>query len=118
MSAEVTQVLFAAVVGLLFALGVYRLARRQKLSFRYTVGWLVLCGIGIFAGLLVPIIDPVARSLKISPAALVAIGAILLLVVICIQLSISISGLQAQVRRLSEEAAEIRLRLNEHVHED
>lgn len=117
MSAEVAQVLFAAVVGLLFGLGVYRLARTQKLSFRYTVGWLLLCGIGVFAGLLVPVMGPVARELKISPAALIAIGAILLLVVICIQLSISISGLQAQVRRLSEEAAESRLRLDEIDHD-
>lgn len=117
MSAEVAQVVFAATVGTLFALGVYRLARAQKLSFRYTVGWLLLCGIGVFAGLLVPVIGPVARALKVSPAALVAIGAILLLVVICIQLSISISGLQAHVRRLSEEAAESRLRLDQIKHD-
>ncbi len=112
-SPEAGQVLFAAAVGILFALAVYRLARRQKLSFRYTIGWLALCGIGIFAGLLVPVFDPIARWLNVSPAALIAIGAVLLLTTICIQLSISISGLQSQVRRLTEEAAEIRLQVSE-----
>jgi hypothetical protein len=111
MSADATQIVFAGVVGCLFAVGVYRLARSQKLSFRYTVGWLALCGMGIFAGLLVPVIDPISNALKLSPAALVAVGAILLLVLICIQLSISISGLQSQVRRLTEECADLRLRL-------
>ena len=109
MSAEAGQVIFAAVAGCIFATVVYRLARRQKLSFRYTVGWLALCGVGIFAGLLVPVMNPLARWLSISPAALIAIGAVLLLTTICIQLSISISGLQSQVRRLTEEAAELRL---------
>lgn len=109
MSTETGQVLFAACSGAIFGVVVFRLARRQKLSFRYTVGWLALCGVGIFAGLLVPVINPLARWLSISPAALIAIGAVLLLTSICIQLSISISGLQSQVRRLTEEAAELRL---------
>lgn len=113
MSPEAGQVLFAAAVGTLLALAVYRLARRQKLSFRYTIGWLALCGIGIFAGLLVPVFGPIAKWLNISPAALIAIGAVLLLTTICIQLSISISGLQSQVRRLTEEAAELRLQVEE-----
>ena len=113
MSAEAGQVVFAAVAGCVFAVSVYRLARRQKLSFRYTVGWLSLCGMGIFAGLLVPAINPVAEWLSLSQAAFIAIGAVLLLTTICIQLSISISGLQSHVRRLTEETAELRLAADE-----
>ena len=96
------------------AISVYMLARRGRLSFRYTVGWLVLCLFGITAGALVQIVQPLAEKLKVTPAALLSISAVLLLVSICIQISISISGMQEQIRRLTEEAAEIKLRLEEH----
>jgi hypothetical protein len=46
--------------------------------------------------------------LAITPAALLAVSFMTVLVAICIQLSISISGLQEQIRTLSEEAAQLR----------
>ena len=82
------QTLIATIAGVLLAASVYFLARRGRLSFRYTVGWLVLCLLGI--------------------------GAIILLLAICVQFSISISGMQEQIRRLTEEAAETKLRFEEH----
>jgi len=96
------------------ASSIYMLARRGRLSFRYTVGWLVLCLFGITAGASVQVVQPIAEKLKVTPAALLSIGAIFLLVTICVQFSISISGMQEQIRRLTEEAAEIKLRLEEH----
>jgi Na+/H+-dicarboxylate symporter len=90
------------------------LARRGRLSFRYTVGWLVLCLFGITAGVLVPIVQPIAEKMKVTPAAFLSISAMFLLLAICVQISISISGMQEQIRRLTEEAAEIKLRLDEH----
>ena len=114
MSQGAIQTLIATIAGLVMATSVYMLARRGRLSFRYTVGWLVLCLIGITAGASVQIVEPIAEKLKVTPAALLSIGAIFLLIAICVQFSISISGMQEQIRRLTEESAEIKLRLEEH----
>ena len=113
MSAKSVQTIFSALVSLIFVLSVYRLGRKQKLSFRYTVGWMVLGALGIFAGIVSPIAEPIADKLEVTPAALLGIGAVVLLVTLCVQLSISISGLQEQVRRLTEEAAFLRLEIEE-----
>jgi uncharacterized protein YacL len=112
-SQELLQTLLAGLLGVVFAFVILRLARRQRLSFRYTVGWLVLATVGICAGLLVPLVAPAADALKVTPAALLSIVAMVVLLAICVQLSISISGLQEQIRRLTEESAEIRLDLDE-----
>ena len=95
------------------ATAIYMLARQGRISFRFTVGWLVLCLFGITAGASVPIVAPLAEKLKVSPAALLGIGAIFLFLAISVQFSISISGIQEQIRRLTEEAAETKLRLEE-----
>ena len=113
MSTETMQAIYAAIVSLVFVVSVYRLGRRQKLSFRYTVGWLGLGLLGVVAGLLLPLAEPLALQMNISPAALLAIGAVILLLVLCVQLSISISGLQEQVRTLAEELAFLRHELDE-----
>lgn len=105
MSAKVIQTIFAGIVSLLFVVVVYRLGRKQKLSFRYTVGWMILGALGVFAGAVSPIAEPIADRLEVTPAALLGIGAVVLLVTLCVQLSISISGLQEQIRRLAEESA-------------
>jgi hypothetical protein len=99
------RVLLAAAFSGIGALAVYRLGRQGKLSFRYTIGWLGLCCVGVFAGVFIPLLEPLADAFEVSPAAILAVGAILLLVAICVQLSVSISGLQEQNRRLSEEIA-------------
>ncbi len=114
MSQGVIQTLIATVSGLLMATAIYVLARRGRISFRYTVGWLVLCLFGITAGASIQVVEPLAEKLKVTPAALLVIGAIFLFLAICVQISISISGMQEQIRRLTEEVAETKLRLEEH----
>jgi uncharacterized membrane protein YfcA len=113
MSPQTTQAVLATLISVIFVLSVYRLGRRQKLSFRYTVGWLVLGGLGIVAGIFSPLAEPLAEQLNLSPAALLGVGGLLLLLVLCVQLSISISGLQEQVRTLAEEASYLRQELDE-----
>ena len=115
MSQGAIQTLVATVAGVILAISVYMLARHGRLSFRYTVGWFVLCLIGITAGASVPLVQPLADSLKVTPAALLSLGAVVLLIAICVQFSISISGMQEQIRRLTEEAAETKLMLQEHI---
>lgn len=112
------QTLIATIAGLVMATSVYILARRGRLSFRYTVGWLVLCLFGITAGASVEIVQPLAGKLKVTPAALLSVGAIFFLVAICVQLSVSISGMQEQIRRLAEEIADTKFRLEEHQSKD
>jgi len=96
-------------VSALFVGFVYSLARRSRLSFRYALGWLLLFVPGFLSVALLPLTEPVSKALAITPAALLAVSFMTVLVAICIQLSISISGLQEQVRSLSEEVAQLRL---------
>ena len=87
------------------ASSVYFLARKQKLNFRYTVGWLALCLIGIVASLGTSILEPTAQALGVTASALIGLSAMFLLVLLAIQLSVSISGLQIQNRKLAEQIA-------------
>ena len=108
MAVTTLQVLFCTVIGLGSTILIYRVAQRGLLNFRYTVGWLLLSAFGVMAGIVIPVITPIANLLAITPAALLAIGGIILLVAICVQLSISISGLHERQRRLTEELAHLR----------
>lgn len=95
----------AGTISLISLLICLRLGRHGRLSFRYTLGWTALFGVGTISALLLPVVESFADALNMSPAALVAILGLLLLLVICVQLSISISGIQEQMRRLSENIA-------------
>lgn len=105
MKKEYLQVLLATISSGFFSVLIVWLGRSAKLSFRYTIGWLTLGVLGIFASFAVVVIEPVASVLAISPAAAIAIGGLVLLLLLCVQLSISISGLQRQVTELAEEIA-------------
>ena len=105
MSTEFIQGITIGVCSALLGLGVYWLARRQLLSFRYTAGWLALFGVGALSSALVPVAQPLARLIDVTPGVIVSAAGVLTLLAICVQLSISISGLQEQVRILSEEIA-------------
>lgn len=107
-SSSATQTLLAALVGLVVVVVVMRLSRRGSLSFRYTIGWVVVASLGILAGLFIPLATPIASALGMSSAALLAVMALIIFVAISIQLSISISGLQQQVRTLTEDLARLR----------
>ena len=99
------QALVAAGTCLIVASSVYHLAKKQKLNFRYTVGWLTLCVIGVVASLGTSILGPTAQALGVTASALIGLSAMFLLVLLAIQLSVSISGLQIQNRKLAEQLA-------------
>ena len=105
MNQQTAQGLEIGFVAIIFALCVLYLARKQRISFRYTVGWLVLSAISALTGFLIPLIQPIATRLKLDAFALVGASAIIVLLALCIQLSISISGLQNQMQRLNEDLA-------------
>jgi hypothetical protein len=95
--------LLACVSSGCFSILILWLGRNNKLSFRYTIGWLTVGVFGIVASFAAVAIDPLATVLGITPAAAIAIGGSILLLLLCVQLSISISGLQRQATELVEE---------------
>jgi len=108
MTQEQVQALQIGIAAIVYLLIVLRLARRGAISFKYSMGWL-----GLFAALLVvtlaiPVTRPLASFLRVAPFTVVGGGAMLVLMGICLQLSISISGLQRQIHRLNEEIAFLR----------
>ena len=113
MSPQNFQAVLATLISAVFLIAVYRLGRQQKISFRYTAGWLTLGVLGMAAGVFSPLAAPLSDRLNLSPAALLGVGGLLLVLVLCVQLSISISGLQEQVRTLAEEASYLRQELDE-----
>ena len=105
MSQQAAQALEIAAVALIFTASILSLARTNRISFRYTMGWLTLCIISAFTGLLIPLIKPLATKLQLDAFALIGACAIIILLALCIQLSISISGLQKQLQQLNEDLA-------------
>jgi hypothetical protein len=67
--------------------------------------WLGLCAVTVLGALLVLIVEPEARFLNVDPFTVVGGSAFLILLSICIQLSISISGLQRQLHDVNEVVA-------------
>ncbi len=84
---------------------VFRLFRNQRLSFRYMIGWSTLCLLGLLGSLTLPFVDSFARALRVVPISVYAIPALIVVMLICIQLSISISGMQVGIRDIAERTA-------------
>ncbi len=105
MSQERVQAIEIAIMAFGFAVAVVNLSRKERISFRYTIGWLTLCAISAAGGFLLPFIEPLSKKLQLDPFSLVGALAVIILLSLCIQLSISISGLQRQLRKLNEDFA-------------
>ena len=108
MSRQAFQILQITVIAALIGSFILAIARRQLISFRYTIGWLGLCAVTFLGALLVPVVEPVAEFLKVDPFTVVGGSAFLILLAICVQLSISISGLQRQLYEVNEVVALLR----------
>lgn len=113
MSQQTVQLIEIAILAIGFMFGIVSLARRRLISFRYTVGWLALGSVALMAGLLIPLLGPIARVFRVGELTMIAVVAVVVLLVVCVQLSISISGLQSQVQRLSEVVAILQVREEE-----
>jgi hypothetical protein len=104
-SQQRTQAIEIFVLATVLSAGVIYSSRKQKISFRYTVGWLILFGFMALGGLAISKIEKVADQFEVSPAAFIAAISTFLLLGLCVQLSISISGLQRQLRKVNEDVA-------------
>jgi hypothetical protein len=110
-SQETLQVIEIAVISVMFMVLIAYLTKRQRISFRYTVGWFAVFFISATAGLFVPLVLPIAELLQISTS-MVFVGIVVIaLLLISIQLSISISGLQRQLQDLAENVALLKERV-------
>ena len=78
MNQQTAQGLEIGFVAIIFALCILYLARKQRISFRYTVGWLVLSAISALTGFLIPLIQPIATRLKLDAFARLGLKYLLL----------------------------------------
>ena len=104
-SQQRTQAIEILLLAAVLSSGVIYSSRKQKISFRYSVGWLTLFGFMALGGLAIPKIEKIAGQFKVTPAALITAISLFLLLSLCVQLSISISGLQRQLRKVNEDVA-------------
>jgi hypothetical protein len=113
MNVRILQTVIPLLIALFFLAVVYRLGRKRRISFRYTVGWLILGLGGAITAFLLPHLQPIAEFFKVSPSAVLIAGTAVFLVFICLQLSVSISGMQEQLRTLVEKLGELEYRIEE-----
>lgn len=105
MGVGVRQGLLIAAGGLLLGVVAVVLVRRQLISLRYAIGWLLIALAAVIGAVLSPAIKPVSARLGMSPTGLLLALASGVLLIITVQLSISVSGLRAQIRELAEAQA-------------
>jgi hypothetical protein len=89
------------------------LVRRRMLSIRYGLGWLMVSLIGFLGTPLLSLAASQVRPLGFTRTGFSLGVLIVFLGLICLQLSISLSGLHRAVQDLSEHAALIEQRLRE-----
>ncbi len=105
MSVGVRQGLVMAAAGIVLGWVVIVLVRRQLLSLRYAIGWLLIAVAALIGAALSPVVKPLAELLGMSPTGLLLGIASAVLLAITVQLSISVSGLRAQLREVAEAQA-------------
>jgi len=100
--------MFTILVGSSLITIVYILARKGSMSFRYMVGWILLGVLIVASGPIAFLIHPISSALEITQGTLLSMIGLMLVVAICIQLSISISGIHERLRRTSEEISHLK----------
>jgi hypothetical protein len=105
------QTLIVMLGALLLMLSTIRLVRHRLLSIRYGIGWLIVAFIG-FAGS--PVLTLITQRLDLfgfTPTGISLGTFIVFLGLVCLQLSVSLSGLHRAVQDLAEHAAHTEARL-------
>jgi hypothetical protein len=111
MSYNAEQLTFVGLAGVgMFAL-VFYLSRRQLLSLRYALGWMGVSALLVIAAVVLGLAGGVSTSLPVTPTGLLSAVGLGFLLLIALQLSISLSGLQEAIRELSEANALLEERL-------
>ena len=112
MSVLQRQALILGVLGALFIVVILLLGRRGKLSFRFVVGWISFGLVIIATGLLIFVVIPISEALGLTPAALGLLLGVVIPVGVAVELSITASRQQQQIRKLAEDVALLNERVN------
>jgi uncharacterized protein DUF2304 len=107
------QAVAVAVGGAVLFVAAVRLTRRGLLSLRYGLGWLGVATVIAGASVVLGLVPPIARALHMTPTGFLLASVSAFMLLLCLQLSISLSGLQQSVRDLSEANALLEARLQE-----
>ena len=107
------QELVIALGGVGLAVFALLIARKHLLTLRYTVGWVVLAVVMTLSALLAGFVEPLANAVGMTATGVLLALASGTLLLICIQLSISVSGLSSQLRELIEANALLAARVEE-----
>lgn len=100
-----TQAVLIEIGAVTLLVSTFVLVRRRLLSIRYGLGWLVVCAGGVAAGPLLEVFATQAKKIGFTPTGF-SLGVFIgFLILLCLQLSVSLSGLHSAVRELSEHAA-------------
>ncbi len=111
MSHNAVQLTFVGLAGIaMFAL-VFWLSRRQLLSLRYALGWMGVSALLVLAAFALGLAGGISTSLPLTPTGLLSAVGLAFVLLITLQLSISLSGLQEAIRELSEANALLEERL-------
>lgn len=97
-----TALLFGGILLMVIAV---LLSRRGLLTIRFTLGWLVLGLLVIVASVFTTVLPSVGRLFGMSPTGFLLSLASVILLAISVQLSISISVLQAKIIKIVQEHA-------------
>jgi Uncharacterized conserved protein (DUF2304) len=89
------------------------LVRRRMLAIRYGLGWLTVSLVGFIGAPLLSLLASQVRHLGLTPTGFSLGILIAFLGLICLQLSISISGLHRAIQNLAEHAALVEERLRQ-----
>jgi LPXTG-motif cell wall-anchored protein len=105
MSTGAKQALILAAGGVALIALIFVLARRRLMTARYALGWMLIGLFVLLGSFLTNLAGEVGRVAGMTPTAVFLAAATILLLAIALQLSISVSGLQSQVRDLAEDRA-------------
>jgi len=104
-------IIMAGAVALMFSTII--LVRRGLLSLRYGMGWLTVSIIGFLGTPLLSALQPEVRRLGFTPTGFSLGVLVAFLALVCLQLSISLSGLHRAIQNLSENAALVEQRVRQ-----
>jgi Uncharacterized conserved protein (DUF2304) len=113
MSTGAKQALILAAGGGVLITIVLALARRRLMTTRYALGWLSIGLLTLLGASATGAVGEIGHVAGMTPTAVFLAVATVVLVAIALQLSISVSGLQSNVRELAETQAMLEDRLRE-----
>jgi hypothetical protein len=116
MSTGAKQAIILAAGGAALIFVVFLLARRRLMTTRYALGWMLIGLLVVLGAFVTNLVGEIGDVAGMTPTAVFLAVATIVLLAIALQLSISVSGLQSQVRDVAEDQALLEDRVRELEH--